>query len=195
MHDHVDVEPSGTSVADIDDGDQKAASVPETEFLEMSVAVGGGDRLAAVRSWQIEVRDITSEHRREVNGSRWWAYVAAYVVLVPVTAGYLFGINPTSTIGVLLAVLLLLVTVLAAVRALVAVYKDAKRHYENESPWIPNVTAYVGVPVVTFVVGYYVANLNAWEAPAAVGQYGFFGVCWLATVVSLLDRRRSVRTA
>ena len=163
--------------------------------LIVCVAVVIGDRFAAVRSWRSERETPISDHRESAGRSRWWIYVAGYIVLVPVAAGYIVGINPTSIGGGLLAVALVFITVLAAALALVAVYKDAQRLYENGSSWIPNVTAYIGVPVCAFLLGYGVASFNAWEAPAAVGQYSFLGVCWLAAVVYLLDRRRSAVTA
>jgi hypothetical protein len=156
------------------------------------VAAVIGDRFAVVRSWQTEVKDTAPPNRKEADGRKWWRYVAAYTLLVPVTPGYLFGIAPTSLGGGLLGAVLLFVTVIATAVALVDVYKDAERLYANGSSWIPNVIAYVGVPVVSFVSGYYVAVFNAWEAPAAVGQYSFLSVCWLVTVVYLLDRRLSV---
>lgn len=161
-------------------------------ILVVCVAAVIGDRFAAVRSWQSEVKDTAPQNRKEVDGRKWWRYVAGYTLLVPVTAGYLFGIAPISPGGGLLGAVLLFVTVIAAAVALVAVYKDAERLYANGSSWIPNVIAYVGVPVVAFVIGYYVAAFNAWEAPAAVGQYSFLSVCWLAAIVYLVDRRRSV---
>lgn len=164
-------------------------------ILVVCAAAVIGDRFAAVRSWQSEVKDTPTQNREEVDGRRWWRYVAAYILLVPVTAGYLFGIAPTRPGGGLLGAVLVFVTVIAAAVALVAVYKDAEQLYVNGSSWIPNVIAYVGSPVVAFVIGYSVAAFNAWEAPAAVGQYCFLSVCWLAAVVYLLERRRSFGTA
>lgn len=162
--------------------------------LVVSLAVFVGDRLAAVRSWRGEVSDETGVHQTASPGTRWWPVVVGYACLVPLTAGYLFGVDPSSTVGGLLAAILVLVTTVTASLALVAVYKDAERLYEAGSPWVPNVVAYVGVPVVAFVLGYYVATLNGWEAPAAVGQYSFLGVCWFVALVYLIDRRRSVGT-
>lgn len=163
--------------------------------LIVCVAVVIGDRFAAVRSWRSERGIPTLNHHDSTVKSRWWMYVAGYVILVPVAAGYIFGINPTSIGGGLLAVAFVFITVLAAALALVAVYKDTQRLYESGSSGIPNVTAYIGIPVCAFLLGYGVASFNAWEAPAAVGQYSFLGVCWLAAVVYLLDRRRSAVTA
>ncbi|ELZ84596.1 hypothetical protein C453_11296 [Haloferax elongans ATCC BAA-1513] len=152
-----------------------------------------GDRLAAVRSWRAKVKDTTSEDWRGTNDSKWSKYVAAYVLLLPVTAGYLFGLRPQSAVGSLFGFLLLLVTSVIAILLLVAVYKDAEQLHEDNSPWVPNVAAYVGAPVAAFILGNYAAELNTWDAP--VGALSFLGVCWLAALIYLLDRRRSVRTA
>lgn len=168
------------------------AGVAVTVVL-VRVSAVGGDRFAAVRSWRTEVRNSRSERRHGATDSKWWRYVAAYVVIAPVTAGYLFGTDYLGSLGVLLGIPLMFVTVIAAVIALVSVYKDAKRFHESGSTWIPNVTVYVGVPVAAFVVGHYAADFNAWEAP--VSMLGFLGACWIAAVVYLLDRRRAVGTA
>ncbi|KAB1190415.1 hypothetical protein GJR96_15665 [Haloferax sp. MBLA0076] len=158
--------------------------------LFVRVAAFIGDRLAAVRSWRTEVKDTTNEDWRGTSGSKWPKYVVLYVFVVPVTAGYFFGLRPQSGVGILFGVLLLLVTYIAAILLLVAVYKDAKQLYENNSPWVPNVVAYVGAPVAAFMLGYYAAVLNAWDAP--VETLSFLGVCWLAATFYLLDRKRSV---
>ncbi|SDM91323.1 hypothetical protein SAMN04487949_2826 [Halogranum gelatinilyticum] len=164
--------------------------------LVVSVTAVVGDRLAAVRSWRAEVREPGRVRQQETDGSSWWLYVAVYVALVPVAAGYVFGIVPRDLGSGLVGALLVLLTTVVAALALVSVYRDAKRLYEDGSPWVPNVLAYVGVPVAAFVVGYYVTTLSAWEAPAAaVGQYSFIGVCWAVAVVYLVDRRRATTAA
>ena len=157
------------------------------------VAAFIGDRLAAVRSWRAEVKDTMSQDWQGTSDSKWPKYVALYVLAAPVTAGYFFGLRPQSAAGTLFGVLMLLLTYIAAILVLVAVYKDAEQLYESNSLWIPNVVAYVGTPVAAFILGYYAAEINAWDAPVEV--LSFLGVCWLAAVIYLLDRRRSVGTA
>ncbi|SEM04478.1 DUF5518 domain-containing protein [Haloferax larsenii] len=151
-----------------------------------------GDRLAAVRSWRAEVKDTTSGDWRGTGNSKWPKYVVLYVLLLPVAAGCYFSINPQSIVSILFAIVLLLVTYIAAALLLVAVYKDAEQLHESNSPWIPNVAAYVGAPFAAFILGYYVAEFNAWDAP--VEALSFLGVCWLVAASYLLDRKRSVGT-
>ena len=151
-----------------------------------------GDRLAAVRSWRAEVKDTTSEDWRGTSNSKWLKYVVLYVLVMPVAAGFYFSINPQSIVSILFAIVLLLVTYIAAALLLVAVYKDAEQLHESNSPWIPNVAAYVGAPFAAFILGYYVAEFNAWDAP--VEALSFLGVCWLVAASYLLDRKRSVGT-
>ncbi|MDS0295001.1 DUF5518 domain-containing protein [Halogeometricum luteum] len=152
-----------------------------------------GDRFAAVRSWRAEARDGPTGAREEVPNSRWWLSAVGYAVFLPVTVGFLFGLDPDGFVGALLAVLMWFVAMFTAALALFGVYKDAKEFHEAGSPWIPNVAAYVGVPVAAFVAGHYLAAYNAWEAP--VSMLGFLGACWLAAVVYLFDRRRAVAAA
>jgi hypothetical protein len=158
--------------------------------LIVRVAAYFGDRLAAVRSWRAEVKGTMSEDWRGTNDSKWPKYVAVYVFVVPVTVGYFFGLRPQSAVETLFGILLLLITYSTAIILLVAVYKDAKQLHESNSPWIPNVVAYVGTPIAAFILGDYAAELNAWDAP--VGALSFVGVCWLAALIYLFDRRRSV---
>jgi hypothetical protein len=152
-----------------------------------------GDRFAAVRSWRAEARDGPTGARGKVPDSRWWLSPVGYVVLLPVVLGFFFGLDLSGFFGALFAVLLWLITIFAAAFALFGVYEDAKEFHETGSPWIPNVVAYVGVPVAAFVGGHYLAAYSAWDAP--VSMLGFLGACWFAAVVYLFDRRRAVSAA
>ncbi|RLM40879.1 hypothetical protein DVK04_18450 [Haloferax sp. Atlit-105R] len=154
------------------------------------VAAFIGDRLAAVRSWRAEVKDTTSEDWRGTSNSKWPKYVVLYVLVMPVAAGFYFSTSPQSIVSILFAIVLLVITYIAAILLLVAVYKDAEQLHESHSPWIPNVAAYVGAPFAAFFIGYYAAEFNAWDAP--VEALSFLGVCWLVAAFYLIDRKRSV---
>lgn len=160
--------------------------------LVVRVAAVIGDRLAAVRSWRATVKETTDDDWRGTRDAKWPTCVAVFVSAAPVTAGYFAALRPQSAIGTLVGVLLLLFTFIAAVLVPVAVYKDAEQLHKSNSPWIPHVGAYVGIPVAAFVLGQYAAERTAWNAP--VEALSFLGVCWLTAVVYLLDRRRSVGT-
>ena len=152
-----------------------------------------GDRIAAVRSWRAEAGTVSRTPREtDREGKTWKRPRLTYLGILPVTAVYVFALDSNSIIGGLLAVLLLVSTVVLAVLVIVGIYKDAERLHEQGEPWIPNVVAYVGFPAVAFVIVYSVATFNGWDAPAAIAQYAFLGVLWIAVVVYTYDRRQSI---
>ena len=154
------------------------------------------DRIAAVRSWRAEAGTMSETSPETArNGVTLKRARLAYFGIVPVTVVYVFALDSNSIIGGLLAVLLLLSTVVLAVIVIVAMYKDAERLHEQGVSWIPNVVAYVGFPVAAFVIVYSIATFNAWDAPAAIAQYGFLGVLWIAVVVYTYERRQSLENS
>jgi len=152
-----------------------------------------GDRFAAVRSWRAEAGTVSTMPQEAVrNESKWNRVRLTYLGIVPMTVVYVFGFDPDTVMGGLIAVVLLVSTVVIAILVVVSIYKDAEYLHEQGASWIPNVVAYLSFPVITFVIVYSVATFNAWDAPAAVAQYGFISALWIAVVVYWYDRRRSI---
>lgn len=120
-----------------------------------------------------------------------WRYaIAAYVLLAPAVLYSALWVVPNAGAGVALSILGLLVLIPLSVVVLVGLFVDATAPRTRDSEWLPNVWAYVGVPIATYALVYTAAALRGSINPAGDAAYGFMGALWLASLVYLGNRYR-----
>ncbi|WP_394739217.1 hypothetical protein [Natronococcus roseus] len=135
-------------------------------------------------------RDATEKEGRNALESRWWLPVVAYVLLVPAVVLAEGVVEPDGGAGFAVA-LLLVGTVLLSVPAALGVFVDATVP-RRESAWLPNVRAYVGLPVFGFAAAYVGAALYGSPRPSAPAAFGFLAALWLTAAVYLANRYRNL---
>lgn len=127
-------------------------------------------------------------------GSRWWQLIAVYILLAPVVVLYILWVNPDSGVGFGLSVLGLLVVAPLSIVTLIGLFIDATAPRAVETGWFPNVWFYVGVPLGVYALVYLGATLRDVVTPSGAGMYGFIGALWIASVIYLVSRHRSLGT-
>lgn len=137
---------------------------------------------------------IESRRRRETRagrgGSNWWRVLPIYVLLAPSVLGYMLLVRPIDGAGFLIVWVGLLVLVVISLMTLPAVAIDASAFRAVDGAWDPNVWAYVGLPVVTYLLVSLVRDYQGSTSPSGDAAYGYFVALWATTVVYLLARRR-----
>lgn len=123
-------------------------------------------------------------------GSDWWRVLPVYVLLTPAVLGYVLLIRPIDGAGFLIAWVGLLVLVILSLVTLLAVAIDASAFRAVDGGWDPNVWAYVGLPVGTYLLVSLVRDYQGSTNPPGDAAYGFFVALWTATIVYLLARHR-----
>lgn len=127
---------------------------------------------------------------RSGEDSRWWVAIPVYAVLTPMTLLYALWVQPESTVGVFLSVLLLISVVVLSIVVLVALFVDATEPRGPRTDWVPNVWLYVGGPVGVAALVYLVATARGMGYPPGYGQYGFLIALWIASVIYFVNQRR-----
>ncbi|AGB30329.1 hypothetical protein C488_04832 [Natrinema pellirubrum DSM 15624] len=161
-------------------------------FFGLGGVVGAavGDWLVSQIDWTRDGAGSRSDPDAAADDSRWWWLVAAYVVVAPAVLLYVFGVNPVSDAGLLVAILSLFVLVPFAVFVAVALFKDAIALGAAGRGWVPNYWAYVGAPLGTYAVAYVAARIAQSTNPSGVGVYAFLIALWISSVAYLDHRRR-----
>lgn len=154
-----------------------------------------GDRIRDMRTWDAKRQETeAAEPDWEAVESRWWKFVAVYVLVTPLVLVFVLVWGSSSDTGIVAAVILLFGLVIATALTLLSLYKDAKQLHEAGSPWIPRVELYLGIPLGAYVLVYVVRTVQDSINPAGDGMYGFLVVLWAVAVVYLISRHRSIGT-